>query len=288
MIPSQNIVAWSKFAPWAEPRQIEQDLIIARAIVLLFSDPFLREELRFRGGTALNKLHFPKPLRYSEDIDLARTKRGASKPIWDRVHDLLDPWLDKPEYFRSAVAPALRYTVAAEDGSSTIRVKVEINEVEITPLDPPQALPYKVENPWFSGTADVPTFSTEEVLATKIRALLQRNKGRDLVDLAHALEIFPKLNAQRAVDMFVAYTKEKPVPRWEAEKRMFEKLERPGFLADVRPLLAAEERAKFDDAAGKRAFSQVFNGFITKVPGKAWATTPELLKKHSLTEEKSA
>ena len=81
MIPTQNIVAWSKTAPWAEPRQVEQDLIIARALVQLFSDPFLRGELRFRGGTALNKLHFPKPLRYSEDIDLVRTAAGATKPI---------------------------------------------------------------------------------------------------------------------------------------------------------------------------------------------------------------
>jgi predicted nucleotidyltransferase component of viral defense system len=70
MIPSQNIVAWSKTTPWAEPRQVEQDLIIARALVELFSDPFLAAQLRLRGGTALNKLHFPKPLRYSEDIDL--------------------------------------------------------------------------------------------------------------------------------------------------------------------------------------------------------------------------
>jgi predicted nucleotidyltransferase component of viral defense system len=277
MIPQQNIIAWSKFAPWSEPKQVEQDLIIGRAIVLLFSDPFLREELRFRGGTALNKLHFPKPQRYSEDIDLARTKDGASKPIWDRVHDLLDPWLGDPEYFRSKTAPALRYDVTAQDGS-LIRLKVEINEVEITPFDIPQALLYKVENPWFSGAANVATFSTEEVLATKIRALLQRDKGRDLIDLAHALEIFPKLDAQKTVDIFVAYTKAKPIPRWEAEKRMFEKLERSGFLADVLPLLMAEERAKFDEAVGKRAFLRVFNGLITKVPGKPWATTPELLK----------
>jgi hypothetical protein len=46
MIPTQNIVAWSKVAPWAEPRQVEQDLIIARALVQLFNDPFLRDELR--------------------------------------------------------------------------------------------------------------------------------------------------------------------------------------------------------------------------------------------------
>ena len=142
MIPQQNIVAWSKFAPWSEQYQVEQNLIIARVIVLLFSDPFLKHELRFRGGTALNKLHFPKPPRYSEDIDLVRTKDGASKPIWDRVHDLLDPWLGDPEYFRSPVAPALRYRVPASDGSSTIHLKVEVNEVEINPFDATQVITY--------------------------------------------------------------------------------------------------------------------------------------------------
>jgi predicted nucleotidyltransferase component of viral defense system len=285
MIPMQNIVAWSKVAPWAELRQVEQDLIIARALVLLFNDPFLSKELRFRGGTALNKLHFPKPLRYSEDIDLARTTDSASKPIWDRVHDLLNPWLGQPEYFRSPVAPALRYTVEAEDGSGTIRLKVEINEVEIVPFDPVQTLPLTVANPWFSGSADIGTFSTEEILATKLRALLQRNKGRDLVDLSHGLEIFPKLKAERTVEMFVQYMKDKPVPRWEAEKRMFDKFdkfERAGFLADVHPLLTAEERARFDEATGKRAFLRVFNRLITKIPGKEWATTPKLLKEHGL------
>jgi predicted nucleotidyltransferase component of viral defense system len=58
-----NIIAWGNVAPWAEQRQIEQDLIISRAVVELFSDDFLKEEMRFRGGTALNKLHFPAPLR---------------------------------------------------------------------------------------------------------------------------------------------------------------------------------------------------------------------------------
>ena len=81
MIPAMNIVAWSKNAPWAEQRQIEQDLIISRALVELFNDPFLAEQLRFRGGTALNKLHFPKPLRYSEDIDLVKTAEGPLKNL---------------------------------------------------------------------------------------------------------------------------------------------------------------------------------------------------------------
>ena len=88
--------------------------------------------------------------------------------------------------------------------------------------------------------------------------------------------------AQRIVDMFIEYVKQKPIPRWESEKRVFEKLERRGFLADVLPLLTAEEREGFDEAAGRRAFRRVFEGFISLMPGKAWATTPELLKKHGL------
>ena len=69
--------------------------------------------------------------------------------------------------------------------------------------------------------------------------------------------------------MFVRYMKDKPVPRWEAEKRMFDKLERRGFLADVHPLLTAEARARFDDVAGKRAFlRRVRRIHHRKIPGQ--------------------
>ena len=64
MIPAQNIVAWGNVVPWADQRQVEQDLIISRALIAIVSDAMLRDALRFRGGTALNKLHFPAPLRY--------------------------------------------------------------------------------------------------------------------------------------------------------------------------------------------------------------------------------
>ena len=61
MIPAQNIVAWGNVVPWADQRQVEQDLIIGRALVEIFSDEMLRDVMRIRGGTALNKLHFPAP-----------------------------------------------------------------------------------------------------------------------------------------------------------------------------------------------------------------------------------
>jgi predicted nucleotidyltransferase component of viral defense system len=73
MIPTQDIVAWGNVVPWADQRQVEQDLVISRALIEIFSDAMLHDALRFRGGTALDKLHFPMPLRNSEDIDLVRT-----------------------------------------------------------------------------------------------------------------------------------------------------------------------------------------------------------------------
>lgn len=118
MIPQDYITAWNSVAPWAHQRQIEQGLIISRAIVAIFSDPFLRDELRFRGGTALNKLHFPKPLRYSEDIDLVRTTAGPIRPLLEHLQAVLDPWLGKPRFDQSPVAPKLKYAVEAEDRDS--------------------------------------------------------------------------------------------------------------------------------------------------------------------------
>ena len=114
MIPMMNIIAWGNVVPWAEQRQVEQDLIISRAIIDLFSEPFLREQLRFRGGTALNKLHFPAPIRYSEDIDLVRTETGPIKPIIDRVRERLEPWLGPASFDRSTIAPKLKFRVPAE------------------------------------------------------------------------------------------------------------------------------------------------------------------------------
>ncbi len=76
MIPKPHIAKWQQYAPWKEFAQIEQDLIISRALVEIFSDDFLRENLAFRGGTALHKLYLNPSARYSEDIDLVQIKPG--------------------------------------------------------------------------------------------------------------------------------------------------------------------------------------------------------------------
>ena len=74
MLPRRFIEEWKEFAPWSEDAQVEQDLVIEKALLELFSDPFLQERLAFRGGTALHKIFLKPQVRYSEDIDLVQIK----------------------------------------------------------------------------------------------------------------------------------------------------------------------------------------------------------------------
>jgi predicted nucleotidyltransferase component of viral defense system len=57
-------------------RHVEQDLIICRALCDLFNASALKGKIAFRGGTAIHKLLFERPMRYSEDIDLVQTRAG--------------------------------------------------------------------------------------------------------------------------------------------------------------------------------------------------------------------
>ncbi len=287
MIPETNITAWSLTAPWAEPRQVEQDLIISRALVEIFNHNLLGTELRFRGGTALNKIVFPEPLRYSEDIDLVRTTTGPIGPILDAMREVLEPWLGQANYAASRVAPKLRFRVPAEDDPEVqIRLKVEINIAEITAFDPPALIPYNVENPWFTGDTTIASFSAEELLATKLRALLQRDKGRDLIDLHHALDALPGLNLDRVVELLVCYLDQQgqAISRAEAEQRMLAKFARPDLFGDVRALLTSDRVDAFDAAAGRAAFLGVFTRLIALIPGERWARTHELAQSMGLAE----
>jgi predicted nucleotidyltransferase component of viral defense system len=283
MIPSMNIVAWGKVVPWTEPRQVEQDLIISRALVDIFADPFLREKLRFRGGTALNKLHFPAPLRYSEDIDMVRTEASGLGDVLDGIRKVLEPWLGRATFVQSPVAPKFRFKIQAETGEE-IRLKIEINTWEVEAYDPPLNIPFRVESPWFSGETEIPTFSHEEMLATKLRAFLQRDKGRDLFDLAHALQVFDRLDTRRVVECFLRYLEKSKVQisRANAEQRLFAKMNDRGFIADIRPLITPALAEELTEEGIKHAFAAVFRRFITILPGDPWKKTDEMIERFGL------
>jgi predicted nucleotidyltransferase component of viral defense system len=94
LIPASYIQEWSHKAPWPDARQLEQDLIISRALCHLFNSPVLADKVAFRGGTAINMLLFQRPLRYSEDIDLVQIQPEPIGTTIDAIRGVL-AWLGK-------------------------------------------------------------------------------------------------------------------------------------------------------------------------------------------------
>jgi predicted nucleotidyltransferase component of viral defense system len=76
VIPEAAITHWRRFAPWPQDAQVEQDLILSRALVETLGDASLSGAVRLRGGTALHKLFLSPARRYSEDIDLVQATAG--------------------------------------------------------------------------------------------------------------------------------------------------------------------------------------------------------------------
>ena len=78
MIFEFAIREWNETVPWTDSEQVEQDLLICRALTEIYKDEYLASHLAFRGGTALHKLHLSPQPRYSEDIDLVQV---TAEPI---------------------------------------------------------------------------------------------------------------------------------------------------------------------------------------------------------------
>jgi predicted nucleotidyltransferase component of viral defense system len=176
LIPIAHLQAWSLKTTWPDMRQVEQDLIISRALCDLFNDPFLAQRIAFRGGTAINKLLFRRALRYSEDIDLVQTQAEPIGPTVDAIRKALS-WLGKCNREQAGHSMHMVFKFAPEvDSAVRLKLKVEINTREQEHLYDLRNYPFEVENPWYAAKTEIVSFEPEELFGTKLRALLQRRK----------------------------------------------------------------------------------------------------------------
>ncbi len=249
MIPKAHIARWRDIAPWSNDDYVEQDLIISRALVDLFSDDFLNENLAFRGGTALHKLYLNPALRYSEDIDLVQIKTGPIKPILDKVDEVINffevPWSVKQKANNNTIL----YRFTSETGTR-LRLKIEINCREHFNLLDWEPFPFKVESEWFSGKCGITTYKLEELLGTKLRALYQRKKGRDLFDLYYAHQ-HTEVDWDQALHCYQEYMKfavGKPPTAKQFLLNLEEKKTSDLFRGDMEGLLRTDVEYDQDDA----------------------------------------
>jgi predicted nucleotidyltransferase component of viral defense system len=267
VIPRDYITEWRRHVPWVQDFQVEQDLVISRALVEIFSNPVLNQALAFRGGTALYKLHLKPAARYSEDIDLVQTKAEGAGQMMDALHGVLDPWLGRPRYKQTEGRVTFLYRFNSEDEpSSPLRLKVETNTREHFSMYGLRESPFSVSSRWFQGSCRVHTYTLDELLGTKLRALYQRKQGRDLFDLATALKN-RDVTPQRVVEAFSKYMEHenKRVSRAEFEENLAVKLTDPEFMADIGPLLAPGYQWEPEAEA-----LEVSSRLIELLPGEPW------------------
>ena len=264
LIPLDFISEWKKHTPWPQNHQIEQDLILCRALVEIFNHPLVSENLAFRGGTALSKLYLA-PLRYSEDIDLVQASAAPVGPVMDAIQGKLNLWLGPPKRSRSEGRVTLTYRMQSEEGPP-LKLKVEINSREHFALLGFANRRFDVNSRWFSGSASISTYHLDELLGTKVRALYQRKKGRDLFDLWTAFRT-TDAQSERVIRCFLQYMEHEGhrVSRAEFEQNLIEKLNDRRFLDDIGPLVVADTGWDLN-----RAVEFVLNQLAVLIPKEPW------------------
>jgi predicted nucleotidyltransferase component of viral defense system len=250
MIPRDYITEWRAQAPWVDDAQVEQDLVISRALIDIFSNDLLHDAFAFRGGTALFKLHLPAA-RYSEDIDLVQVKAEPAGPVMAALHEVLNPWLGKPACKQANARITYRYRFQSEDGQP-LRLKVEINTREHFAVEGFKDIPFEVNSRWYNGSCSILSYGLNELLGTKLRALYQRKKGRDLFDLAIALDD-EAADPEKIVAAFCAYMEHggHDVTRKQFQENLAAKLVDSNFHGDLGPLLASGYEWELDAMSDK-------------------------------------
>ncbi|HQE89094.1 MAG TPA: nucleotidyl transferase AbiEii/AbiGii toxin family protein [Verrucomicrobiota bacterium] len=186
-ITRQDILAHQAIVPWGAQHQVEQDLLLCRAMVALFNDKFLNSQVAMRGGTLLHKVHLAPPARYSEDIDLVVVGTRPAEHIRRAIRRVLTDVLGTPKAsvwdtlvlaIRNTVKPSrvLRMTYSTRsiiEPNRTLEIVVEANVTERKPhraiVEMPFSFPFRDK----AVQTHIKGFDIHEMLGTKMRSMFQ-------------------------------------------------------------------------------------------------------------------
>lgn len=254
-LTQRDILAHQQQVPWPNLRQVEQDLLLCRAMTALFDDAFLKTQIAMRGGTLLHKVHLAPASRYSEDIDLVVIGDRPDEHVRKAINRVLLGVLGRPTSsawqavklaVRNAVKPSkvlrviYRLPSVSDPRGTPLEIVIEANVTERKSYRPISLLPfgYLFRDEMVATTVN--GFEIHEMLGTKMRALFQRRRGRDLFDLYWALtEAGTPVNPAEIIDLFLYYLQQEGTvaTRDEFIGLLQSHLNDRGFLTDMNALL---------------------------------------------------
>lgn len=202
-------------------------------------------------------MHLPAPRRYSEDLHFVRRTHAGIGPVLDALRTVAQQVGLQVTGTDITTTPKMRLRTNAEnDPTLQLRIKVEINTHETDTARALIRLPFTVDSAWFRGSADVLTFQPAELVATKLRALYQRKKGRDLFDLWLALTEMA-LDPVDIVDCFAPYRPDGYTAA-VATVNLRDKVDNVVFRRDLEPLVGDWADGYDVDAAAEMVIDRLF------------------------------
>jgi predicted nucleotidyltransferase component of viral defense system len=179
--------------------QIEKDYVISWVIYGITNNTFLKKNLLFKGGTVLKKVHFPN-YRFSEDLDFTFYGEEFNKISVITTFNELIKWI----YEESRISLSVQNDIQHETGNFSFYlaytgplggagankdIKIDISQDEVicnTPEEKPITDVYSdLEKLKYS----ILCYPLREVIAEKMRSVMQRTAPRDLYDLWFLFEI---------------------------------------------------------------------------------------------------
>jgi predicted nucleotidyltransferase component of viral defense system len=241
-VTTRTIRNWADEGGIPDLTLAELDFRLAHALQTVYADSFLRDRLLLKGGTALNKLYLLAANRLSVDLDFnaigsreqvlrERTSIGEALAA---VLTRQDPGYDLTYRWRyDQVTLYARYSPLT--GTAPQRLKLEVSFIERF------AILGRLERPLLASPLGEPlvvhTFHLEELVSTKLRALFDRRKGRDIYDLYRVTDLGLDHAAIRKMVLYYFLRANKVFHYPTFVRNVERKVAERGFGDDIRGLI---------------------------------------------------
>lgn len=214
---------------------VDKDWVLGHFIDAIFTIPECREKLIFKGGTCLRKCYF-EDYRFSEDLDFTAVKPTAassdfelSKRLLNEIMNLVQQRTEIPLHlqelktlqhqdqltgysamikFWGADHPRNQMPPAPQRWTTSIKIEIILYEQVIFPIET-KSVHHPYADHLSENAQQIPCYSLQEVLAEKLRALIQRSytAPRDFYDIWYLSSHITDLNWPDIVQAFHAKMK---------------------------------------------------------------------------------
>lgn len=215
-------VAEKEGVSWAV---VEKDYFLTLLLEGISQNDFLRKHLVFKGGTALRKICF-KHYRYSEDLDftlITTISRGEIIEELQKVFDYLRKEHNAELKIKESYGKDWFHDIKIQfTGLKGIKNTITMDLIS-DEIIADKTSEEEIFNPYYKKKILLQVYSLEEILAEKLRSLLQRTRVRDYYDVWYILKHSKnKINVGKLREIFNKKVKYKKID-FKSAKQFFEK-----------------------------------------------------------------